>query len=131
MSEEELGEGSLGLRARGGGGAVDHGQVLVGGSEERGEEEEVLEEEEAPKEDEVQASLLQLLDQDLLACDVQLSLFVAAASSYRQVLSLCKPCFKYLKTGHDTPTVSPLLHNQQWREGCRGTAGSYYQPTKP
>jgi len=88
MSEEELGEGSLGLRARGGGGAVDHGQVLVGGSEERGEEEEVLEEEEAPKEDEVQASLLQLLDQDLLACDVQLSLFVAAASSYRQDTTL-------------------------------------------
>ena len=87
MSEEELGEGSLGLRARGGGGrAVDHGQVLVGGSEERGEEEDVLEEEEAPNEDEFKASLLQLLDHDLLACDVQLSLFVAAASSYRQVL---------------------------------------------
>ena len=88
MSEEELGEGSLGLRARGGGGggrAVGHGQVLVGGSEERGEEETF--EEEAPKEEEIRASLLQLLDQDLLACDVQLSLFVAAASSYRQVQS--------------------------------------------
>jgi len=89
MSEEELGEGSLGLRARGGGGggrAVGHGQVLVGGSEERGEEETF--EEEAPKEEEIRASLLQLLDQDLLACDVQLSLFVAAASSYRQDTTL-------------------------------------------
>ena len=88
MSEEELGEGGLGLRARGGGRTVSHGQVLVQGSDETGE---VVEEEEAPEEDEeIQASLLQLLDKDLLACDVQLSLFVAAASSYRQV---ALPCF--------------------------------------
>ena len=85
MSEEELGEGGLGLRARGSGRTVGHGQVLVQGSEETGE---VAEEEEAPEEDEVRASLLQLLDHDLLACDVQLSLFVAAASSYRQVAFL-------------------------------------------
>ena len=76
MSEEELGEGGLGLRARG-----HHGQVLVQGSEETAGE--VVEEEK--EEDEVRVSLLQLLDHDLLACDVQLSLFVAAASSYRQV----------------------------------------------
>ena len=88
MSEEELGEGGLGLRARGGGRTVSNGQVLVQGSDETGE---VVEEEEAPEEDEeIQASLLQLLDKDLLACDVQLSLFVAAASSYRQV---ALPCF--------------------------------------
>ena len=136
MSEEELGEGSLGLRARGGGGrAVDHGQVLVGGSEERGEEEEVLEEEEAPNEDEVRASILQLLDHDLLACDVQLSLFVAAAA----VLPLhigryffsSNTVFQISQTGHNAPTVSSLLPDQQWREGCRGTAGGSYQPPKP
>ena len=87
MSEEELGEGGLGLRARGGGRTVSHGQVLVQGSDETGE---VVEEEEALEEDEeIQASLLQLLDKDLLACDVQLSLFVAAASSYRQVALFC------------------------------------------
>jgi len=86
MSEEELGEGGLGLRARGGGRTVGHGQVLVQGSEGTGE---VVQEEEAPEEeDEVQAALLQLLDRDLLACDVQLSLFVAAASSYRQDTTL-------------------------------------------
>ena len=89
MSEEELGEGGLGLRARGGGRTVGHGQVLVQGSEGTGEV--VEEEEEAPEEeDKVQDLLLELLDRDLLACDVQLSLFVAAASSYRQV---ALPCF--------------------------------------
>ena len=90
MSEEELGEGGLGLRARGGERAIGHhGQVLVQGSEET---EEVVEEEEE-EEDEVGASLLQLLDHDLLACDVQLSLFVAAASSYRQVVFLVVKLF--------------------------------------
>ena len=99
MSEEELGEGGLGLRARGGGRTVGHGQVLVQGSE--GTEEVVEEEEEAPEdEDEVQALLLQLLDRDLLACDVQLSLFVAAASSYRQVALPCFYCRQFVLVMH-------------------------------
>ena len=109
MSEEELSERSLGLRARGSGRNVAHGHVLVRGSEET---EEAVEEEEAPEE--VQASLLQLLDQDLLACDVQLSLFVAAASSYRQV-ALSRFIFKYIfRSGHNTSTVSSFLPDQQW-----------------
>ena len=118
MSEEDLSEGSLGLRARGSARTVAHGQVLVQGSDETGE---AVEEEEAPED--IQASLLQLLDQDLLACDVQLSLFVAAASSYRQV-TFCCFFFKYsLRSGHNTSTVSSILPDQQWRERCGGTSG--------
>ena len=133
MSEEELGEGGLGLRARAGGGrpVAGHGQVLVQGSEER---EELLEGE-AP-EDEIRASLLQLLDQDLMACDVQLSLFVAAASSYRQVqwyislLLLPLTTFEKLRSGHNTPTFSSFLPDQQWGEGCGRTAGRPCHPAK-
>ena len=101
MSEEELGEGGLGLRARGGERTIGHhGQALVQGSEET---EEVVEEEEE-EEDEVGASLLQLLDHDLLACDVQLSLFVAAASSYRQVVFLAVKLFCELFSNFSTRT---------------------------
>ena len=125
MSEEELSEGGLGLRARGSGRTVGHGQVLVQGSEETGE---VAEEEEAPEEDEVRASLLQLLDHDLLACDVQLSLFVAAASSYRQVAFLLLLMWTFFikisQAGYNTSTVSSFLPDQQhWRQRCRGTSG--------
>ena len=77
MSEEELSEGSLGLRARGSSRATSHGQVLIQGSDNDGERD-------VPEEEGLEA-LLQLLERDLLACDVQLSLFVAAATSYRQV----------------------------------------------
>ena len=116
MSEEELGEGGLGLRARGGGRTVSHGQVLVQGSDETGE---VVEEEEAPEEDEeIQASLLQLLDKDLLACDVQLSLFVAAASSYRQVAFCCffrgHFSIQISQAGHNTSTFPSFLPDQRW-----------------
>ena len=83
MSEEELSEGSLGLRARGSSRATSHGQVLIQGSDNDGERE--VPEEEGLEEEEVCEALLQLLEHDLLACDVQLSLFVAAATSYRQV----------------------------------------------
>jgi len=104
MSEEELGEGGLGLRARGGGRTIGHhGQVLVQGSEETAGE--VVEEEE--EEDEVRVSLLQLLDHDLLACDVQLSLFVAAASSYRQDTAL-RPFPPFFLTGSGERDVEGL-----------------------
>jgi len=86
MSEEELSEGSLGLRARGSSRATSHGQVLIQGSDNDGERE--VPEEEGLEEEEVCEALLQLLEHDLLACDVQLSLFVAAATSYRQDTTL-------------------------------------------
>jgi len=38
--------------------------------------------------EDIRATIISLLDQDMLACDVQMSLFIAAATSYRQDTSL-------------------------------------------
>ena len=123
MSEEELSEGSLDLRARGSSRATSHGQVLIRESDNDGGRE--VPEEEGLEEEEVCEALLQLLERDLLACDVQLSLFVAAATSYRQVcLIMCELSVSdYLFLGHNAAPLPTLLSHQHWGEGCGGSAG--------
>ena len=122
MSEEELSEGSLGLRARGSSRATSHGQVLIRESDNDGERE--VPEEEGLEEEEVCEALLQLLERDLLACDVQLSLFVAAATSYRHVrlvpwfLQLSFLISRTQRCAPSHPPFSPALGRGMWRE-CR------------
>ena len=99
MSEEEVGEG-LGLRARGGRGEV--GEVVTSEEAVQGEEE---------REGEVRRRLRQVLEQDLVACDVQLSLFVAAAASYRQDSALrpFPPAFLTAAGERDVPALQAAL----------------------
>lgn len=70
---EGLGPGPGGLRARGPGRTAAQEEAVLGSTHlAEGEEEDAV------------SRLRALLDRDMLACDVQLSLFVAAATSYRQ-----------------------------------------------